>query len=231
MNMRIAFWVVVASLLLTAVLPVQAQDKAAAKSQEQVKRLRQQVQQLQQAQQAVQQTQQQLTQQKTVLDGELKRRAGELGGARKKLQDAERERDELRQKLQAIEQERDALKRSLSETSMKLTSAEQSQRETSGKLRLSESDALALRSSLGAEQAERGRCEANNIALYQHGRELMQMYQDKGVVSSLRQREPMLGLGQVKMENLLEEYRDKLDAQKRKPAAEASAASNVAAGK
>ncbi|MFT3735781.1 MAG: hypothetical protein QM776_12275 [Rhodocyclaceae bacterium] len=226
MNMRIT-----GLLCLCAVMaqPLQAEEKGG-KSQEQVRRLRQQVQQLQQAQQAGQQTQQQLTQEKSALDEQLKKRAGELGGARKKLADAERERDELRQTLQRADQERDALKARLDETTSKLASAEQSQRETSSKLRASESDLTGVKTSLVAEQAERSRCEANNVALYQHGRELLQAYRDKGVVTSISHREPLLGLGQVKMENLLEEYRDKLDAQRRK-SAEAPVAGHVAAGK
>lgn len=226
MNKRIAGLVCLCVLLAQ---PLQAEEKGG-KSQEQVRRLRQQVQQLQQAQQAGQQTQQQLTQEKTALDEQLKKRAGELGGVRKKLSDAERERDELRQKLQAAEQERDAIKARLEETATKLASTEQSQRETRSKLAGSESELVATKSALSAEQGERSRCEANNIALYQHGRELLQAYRDKGVVTSLSHREPLLGLGQVKMENLLEEYRDKLDAQRRRPA-EAGVTGSVAAGR
>ncbi|GAA5163556.1 hypothetical protein [Viridibacterium curvum] len=226
MNMRIAALMLVCTALAQ---PVQAQEKGG-KSQEQVRRLRQQVQQLQQAQQAGQQTQQQLTQEKAALDEQLKKRAGELGGARKKLADAERERDELRQSLQRAEQERDAMKARLDETTGKLVSTEQSQRETNAKLRGAESELTGVKTAFSAEQAERSRCEVNNVALYQYGRELLQAYRDKGVVTSISHREPLLGLGQVKMENLLEEYRDKLEAQRRKQA-ELSVAGNVAAGK
>ena len=54
-------------------------------------------------------------------------------------------------------------------------------------------------------------CVAKNVQLYQVNRELLQQYEGKGVMASLLQKEPLTGLKQVEIENLVEEYRDKID--------------------
>ncbi|MEC5386793.1 hypothetical protein VVD49_13745 [Uliginosibacterium sp. H3] len=213
--------------LLLAQPLAHAEDKQAARSQEQLRRLRQQVQQLQQTQQ---QSEQKSAQEKAAADEELKRRSSELGSTSKKLKDSERQLADLQTRLKAAEQERDALTTKYGDASKRLAELEPLQRDTAAKLRTRDGEASGLQASLTAELAERKRCEANNIALYQYGRELMTLYENKGVVSALRHSEPVFGLGQVQMQNMLEEYRDKLDAQKRAAlASDASAA--TAAGK
>ena len=57
-------------------------------------------------------------------------------------------------------------------------------------------------------------CEEKNLALYQLGTDLMQRYRNKSVMDALKQAEPFTQLEKVNMENLLQEYRDKLDAQR-----------------
>jgi archaellum component FlaC len=216
--------ILLAGLVLMA--PVaQAEDKQAARSQDQLRRLRQQVQQLQQAQQAQQQSEQKIALEKAATDEQLKRRSSELGATGKKLRDAERQLADLDTRVKTVEQERDALTAKLADTSKKLADLDLLQRDTASKLGTRDGEARGLQSSLTAELAERKRCEANNIALYQYGRELMSLYENKGVVTAIRQREPLFGMGQVKIENMLEEYRDKLDAQKR----QASLADDTAA--
>lgn len=207
-------WIALGLILLAAPC-AHAEDKQAARSQEQLRRLRQQVQQLQQAQQTQQQNEQKIVHEKGAADELLKRRSGELGSARQKLTATERQLSDVETRLKSIEQERDALTGKLGDTSKKLAELELLQRDTAGSLRTRDGEVQSLKSSVAGELAERKRCEANNIALYQYGRELMTLYENKGVVSSIWQREPLLGLGQVKTENMLEEYRDKLDAQKR----------------
>jgi chromosome segregation ATPase len=227
----------VARTFLIGLLLVQplahAEDKQAARSQEQLRRLRQQVQQLQQAQQAQQQSEQKILQEKSAADEQLKQRNNELNTTGRKLKDSTRQLADLETRVKTIEQERDALSAKLGDSTKRLAELEGVQRDTATKLRTRDGEALGLQASLTAELAERKRCEANNIALYQYGRELMALYENKGVVSALRHNEPVFGLGQVQMQNMLEEYRDKLDAQKRQalvgePSASTSA---TAAGK
>jgi chromosome segregation ATPase len=62
-------------------------------------------------------------------------------------------------------------------------------------------------------------CEEKNLALYQVSNELLERYRNKGVLAALKQAEPFTGIAKVRMENLWQEYRDKLDTQKVEKAA------------
>ena len=57
-------------------------------------------------------------------------------------------------------------------------------------------------------------CEDKNTALYKVGTDLLGRYRNKGVVEALKQAEPFTQIERVKMENLWQEYHDKLDAAK-----------------
>lgn len=57
-------------------------------------------------------------------------------------------------------------------------------------------------------------CEKKNAQLYQVSTELMDKYKKKGVFSALLQAEPFTQLEKVKVDNLLQEYRDKAEAAK-----------------
>ena len=50
------------------------------------------------------------------------------------------------------------------------------------------------------------------------GAGLLQRYRDKGLREITRQQEPLLGLGDVQMFNLVQDYRDKTDAERFRPA-------------
>ncbi len=57
-------------------------------------------------------------------------------------------------------------------------------------------------------------CTATNAELYEAGMELLARYERKGVWDALAQREPVTGLKQVDIENVLQEYADRLDDQR-----------------
>ncbi len=69
----------------------------------------------------------------------------------------------------------------------------------------------ALKSS---NEREISACENKNLALYKVGRSLMDRFEHKTCGETLAQSDPFTGIKQVETENLLEEYRDKLDEQK-----------------
>ena len=60
-------------------------------------------------------------------------------------------------------------------------------------------------------------CEAKNVILYGYAAEVLQRYRKKGVWASLSQKDPLFGLKEVDMENVVQEYQLKFDAQKVKP--------------
>lgn len=65
---------------------------------------------------------------------------------------------------------------------------------------------------LAARQKEQiATLEGKNKKLYQAGIQLMDRYEDKGIVDALLQREPLTQIKDVEVQNVLEEYRNKLD--------------------
>jgi chromosome segregation ATPase len=61
-------------------------------------------------------------------------------------------------------------------------------------------------------------CEDKNDKLYTWGQELLEKYQHKGVWAAMAQKDPVLGLKEVAIENTVQEYRLKMAGQKVKPA-------------
>jgi chromosome segregation ATPase len=56
-------------------------------------------------------------------------------------------------------------------------------------------------------------CEGDNRKLYQLNVELLERYRKKGVFDALLQHEPVTGLKDVDMQNVIQKYRDEIDAQ------------------
>lgn len=54
-------------------------------------------------------------------------------------------------------------------------------------------------------------CYGNNKQLLDLNRELLARYEDKGMFDALRQKEPFTGVAKVEVENLVQDYRYKLD--------------------
>lgn len=54
-------------------------------------------------------------------------------------------------------------------------------------------------------------CQSHNVKLLQVNRDLLGQYENKGFFDSLMQREPIIGLKGVELENILQDYQDRLD--------------------
>jgi chromosome segregation ATPase len=80
-------------------------------------------------------------------------------------------------------------------------------------------DTQAKEMSLSLEQSKgvNASCEAKNAILYGYAEEILRRYRNKGVWASLSQRDPLFGLKEVDVENVVQEYQLKFDAQKSKP--------------
>lgn len=68
-----------------------------------------------------------------------------------------------------------------------------------------------------AQLAQVGECTAKNERLVRMSAELLDRYRNKSVSDVMKQRDPVLGLGDVQMFNLVQEYRDKADAERFSP--------------
>lgn len=187
--------------LLIAALPVTAETKDPAK--EQARRM-------QQMQRKYEQEKSALMQEKTVLETQLKE-AGEKAEKLEKLEKAvagaERRAAALGHELAALRSERDALQARLGEA-QRVDETRRKEIDTRS----------AEQKKLFGQFEQRGQmlaqCEAKNLMLYQYGVDLLQRHTGLPVLDPLAILEPFTGLRQVEMENLLEEYHEKLETQK-----------------
>jgi chromosome segregation ATPase len=124
------------------------------------------------------------------------------------------EQSSLRAKLKAAGDAQADTARQLEEAKRQIAALTAQQRQTAGQLTNSESQLKQVRQDLDSSHAATASCEAKNLKLYEYSQEVVNRYQKKGVWAALSQKEPVLGLGEVKTENVVQEYREKLDNQR-----------------
>ncbi len=83
--------------------------------------------------------------------------------------------------------------------------------ERSGKQR--DAQQAVLQRQHDAQVAQVSECSAKNQRLVRLSADLLDRYRNKSVSDVMKQRDPVLGLGDVQMFNLVQEYRDKADAE------------------
>ena len=143
------------------------------------------------------------------VDDKLKAATAQLDTVRKQSKSAE---GALRSQLESSASAQADLNRKLADANRQIAALTSQQQGTAGDLKHSQAQ-------LEASKASNASCEAKNLQLYQYSQELMTRYQKKGVWAALSQKEPVTGIKDVRVENLLQEYQQKLDAQKIRQAA------------
>jgi len=120
-------------------------------------------------------------------------------------------------KLSAAETTQAESLRKLHDITEQLQAATSKLSETAKELAARNNELTAARQSLESSVAANASCEAKNLTLYGYAEEVLQKYKTKGVWASLTQKEPMFGLKEVDVENVVQEYQLKFDSQKAKP--------------
>lgn len=221
-----------AALLCGAVVTGTLAQQQPSREQEQLRRLRLQVQELQKDQatqrESVQRADaekaasaaqlQKTTDQVATLQGELRRgrtasaaQTLALDAAQKQLDAERQERAALQARLDRSQTELQANARSIER--QRIDAAELQRRLGTGETALA---SLSARHSVQATGLQT--CIANNQTLRDIGLDMLQRYATKTVADVLAQNEPFLQVRRVAMENLVQGYEDKLDAQALKPA-------------
>jgi chromosome segregation ATPase len=180
-------------LTVTLAMPAFAENKKPNPERELIRRM-------QQAQQKVEQEKTTLQLEKSAVEQQLKE-SGET------LQKATQRSASLARQVTALEQEKSALGLRLAESEKRVAELEETQRK-------SQSENTRLQSLLVRQNKDLAASEAKNVQLYKYSVDLLGKYENKGLWSTVAQVEPFTGLKRVEIENLREEYRDKLDAQK-----------------
>ena len=82
---------------------------------------------------------------------------------------------------------------------------------TEQNLRQMQSEKNLLQETVVGQAQQLETCESHNVKLLQVNRDLLGQYENKGFFDSLMQREPITGLKGVELENIVQDYQDRLD--------------------
>jgi septal ring factor EnvC (AmiA/AmiB activator) len=202
-------WPVVLCLLLSVGVASAADDKKAARMQQE------RIQHMQQAQQALEQEKTQLGTEKAALDTQLRSTKSELERAKAQARRSAADAKEL----ERVRAEREAQTRRLAELEASLAQTQQ-------KLQTSTESDLQARRSLQQAQREleqKGKalqtCETNNQGLYKLNTDLLARYEKSAKTGSWLGGSALTRLGQVPLENERTQLGDQLDSLKVQPAA------------
>lgn len=200
-------------------------QSAPGREQELIRRLRQQVQQLQQAQSEQQQAAQKAMAELAAAQKRAEAALADSGRARGAVATQAKNVAELRTERDALATERDVLKRQVDEARAEIE--RRTQAEAALRAEAAQRQALlATREATYASLWQRHQAQAQglqacidaNAKLHALGLEFLDRYENKGASELWSQREPFLQFGRVKLENLLQGYREQLDQSALKPA-------------
>jgi len=180
---------------------------------------------LRRAQEALRQSEEQnneLGRAKADAEQKVKDAAAQLDSARNASKSAQAA---LKSQLQTAAAAQADLTQQLERAKQQIAQLTAQQQDTAKRLSGREAELKQTQQDLQLSKTENSSCEAKNLKLYEYSDELVSRYQKKGVWSALTQKEPVLGLKEVGVENVVQEYREKLASQKISPATPAAAAS------
>jgi predicted nucleic acid-binding Zn-ribbon protein len=192
------------AVLVLALSSVHAQDK---KAQEAMRRLHAANQKLASEKAQLERERAKLAQEREGLAGELKQSRGKAARAERALRKAEADREALERRLGEAEAREAALKAGLAQTEKALAEARRNGEQLGRRL-------ANQTETIGFWQKETGACRERNGELVKLGRELAERYRNKTCADIAVENEPFTGIGRARMENLLEDYEDKLRAQR-----------------
>lgn len=155
----------------------------------------------------LQQMQRKFAQEKAALEGQLRDANGKLDETSKKAEEAVGKSAALGSRLRRAEEERKKLDEVLEDMRRQLAEQKEAVMKLSG-------EGADLKSRLGRQEEANAQCAERNQRLYQYGVEILGHYESKGVLSGLAQSEPFTQIKRVRVENLVEDYREKLNDEK-----------------
>lgn len=118
------------------------------------------------------------------------------------------EMEELNRKNAGVKKSSDA---ALAKSRESITVLNADLQQTTQNLHRTESEKNLLQETVVGQAQQLETCESHNVKLLQVNRDLLGQYENKGFFDSLMQREPIIGLKGVELENILQDYQDRLD--------------------
>ncbi len=214
MNYRISLVALLVLGTLASGLAFAGPDKKANREREALRRAQQQVQQMQGQVATLEQDKDRMSQELAASTKSAKTAGGKAARLARDLKQEKEQREALAKELEAAKQDLASARERLGQAEARLADTGKNLNETRQTLAVIEAEKKKLEGIKALREREIALCEDKNKDLYQIGRDLMVRYEKKSCGDALAQKEPFAGLRQVEVENLLEEYRDKLDAQK-----------------
>ena len=161
---------------------------------------------------------QQVTAEKSKLQAENTDLKHQLDDLKKKLEKTSSEQSTLQQRAKALElaasresastqQNNDALEKSRAQLQELVTKF----RETAQTLREVETDRNEVKSQLSSRDREFKTCVDRNAGLYFLGEEMLDRLEHKGVWASIRESEPFTQIAKTRLENLVDDYRGRIE--------------------
>ena len=127
------------------------------------------------------------------------------------LRDAEVQLQAAQDQLAALQQARDASDKATKDVQAKLDAlTAQAKTEKSA----ADADHARLTSQIVVLQHQLDDAITRNLALYNLGNDILTRYEHFGLGDALAAKEPFIGITRVKLENFVQDYQDKLTAQK-----------------
>jgi chromosome segregation ATPase len=153
-------------------------------------------------------------QEKAALSQEKEKLAGQVNGAQARAKSESAKSQLLQSSLDAMTKEKQALQVQKTELDQRFAELTTKQASTERELVLTRAQKAKSESLVMARDQQVASCEDKNGKLYLHGRNLIEQCRDRSATDILLRLEPVTGIKRVAIENVLEEYRDKLDSQK-----------------
>lgn len=193
---------------MAAVAPhAEASDKKASREREALRRVQQQLSQAQGDLTAAEQDKARLAADLAKAQASSKAEAGKAASLQHGLATS-------KQQLMAVTAELAQVKETLAATAQQLADTRKTLADTTQTLQQTEAEKRRLETVKASNERDIASCEHKNLALYEVGRSLMDRFEHKSCGEILAEKEPFTGIRKVETENLMEEYRDKLDEQK-----------------
>lgn len=119
-------------------------------------------------------------------------------------------RDQLNGELEAQKSGNVELRDRLEKTQGKLQEAYQKNKELSDIRAQLTGELATLNAKQQSTEQQLNTCTEHNVRLYESGKDLLGQYEKKGTIGALMQDEPLLQFHSVEMENIVQDYEDKL---------------------
>ncbi len=162
---------------------------------------------------------QQLAAEKTALQAQVAQMKKDLDAAKSaqtELAAVKKERDALKAQgasaaaaVAHSAQAKDALEKSLEQYKQRMTELVNRFRETATNLREVESDRTKLQNDLKERSSAYDKCAESNLGLFEINDDLLNRYEHVGLFTKVSASEPFTKITRTRMENLVEEYRER----------------------